>query len=145
MGGVKEFQKGVAGISPGTVVVLEILRGGKRLTVTVKLAEQEGPAPTLAPRNPPWDAWGLSVKALPKGAARAAGVGGGVEVRPVEPSGPAGAGGIREGDILLRINRERVNGPDSYRRLLAKLPRGQMVSVLVNREGGQVYLAFRHR
>jgi S1-C subfamily serine protease len=85
------------------------------------------------------------VKALPKGVAREAGVGGGVEVRTVEPSGPAGAGGIREGDILLRINRERVNGPDSYRRLLAKLPRGQMVSVLVNREGGQVYLAFRHR
>jgi Do/DeqQ family serine protease len=145
VGGVKEFQKGVAGISPGTVVVLEILRGGKRLTVTVKLAEREGPAPTLAPRNPPWDTWGLYVKALPKGAARAAGVGSGVEVRTVEPSGPAGAGGIREGDILLRINRERVNGPDSYRRLLAKLPRGQMVSVLVNREGGQLYLAFRHR
>src|SRR3989337_1227793 len=65
VGGVKEFQKAVEGISPGTDVVLEILRGGKRMTVTVKLAEREGPAPTLAPRNPPWDAWGLYVKALP--------------------------------------------------------------------------------
>jgi len=63
----------------------------------------------------------------------------------VDPSGVAGAGGVREGDILLRINRERVKGRDSYRRLLGRLPQGQMVSVLVDREGGQVYLAFRHR
>ena len=143
--GVKEFQKMVSGVSPGTGVVLEILRNGKRMAVTVKLAEMEGPAARAAPRKVPMDAWGLSVGALPKGAARALGIGGGVEVHSVDPSGPAGAGGIREGDILLRINRDPVTDPDSYRKLLARLPNGRMVSVLVDRDGGQMYVAFRTR
>jgi serine protease Do/serine protease DegQ len=143
--GVKEFQKAVAGISPGSLAVLEILRGGKRMTLSVTLAEREPPAPPAVPRKPPMDTWGLSVKALSKGTARALGIPGGVEVREVDPSGVAGAGGVREGDILLRINRERVTGRDSYRRLLGRLPRGQMVSLLIDRDGGQVYLAFRHR
>ncbi|HEU5360234.1 MAG TPA: Do family serine endopeptidase [Candidatus Deferrimicrobiaceae bacterium] len=143
--GVKEFQKRVAGVSPGSEVVLEILRGGKRMAVTVKLAELEDPAPRPAPRKYPLDAWGLHVKALPGKVAAALGVRGGVEVRHMDPAGPAGSGGIREGDILLRINRDPVGGIDSYRRLLASLPRGQVVSVLVDREGGRMYLAFRTR
>jgi S1-C subfamily serine protease len=52
---------------------------------------------------------------------------------------------VREGDILLRINREPVGDLSSYRRLLTKSPRGKMVSVLVDRDGGQLYLAFRNR
>ena len=135
----------VAGVVPGSEVVMEILRGGKRVGVTVKLAELESPAPHSVPRKPPWDAWGLYVKALPKGAERVLGVEGGVEVQGVDPSGSAGAGGIREGDILLRINREPVGGLESYRKMLAKSPRGQMVSVLIDRDGGQMYLAFRGR
>jgi len=63
----------------------------------------------------------------------------------VDPSGPAGTGGVHEGDILLRINREPVGDLSSYRRMVAKSPRGQMVSVLVDRDGGQLYLAFRNR
>jgi serine protease Do len=143
--GVKEFQKSVAGVSPGSLAVLEILRGGKRMTLSVTMAELERPSPRAVPRKPPMDPWGLSVKTLSKGVARALGIPGGVEVREVDPSGVAGAGGVREGDILLRINREQVTGRDSYRRMLGRLPRGQMVSLLVDRDGGPVYLAFRHR
>jgi Do/DeqQ family serine protease len=143
--GVKEFQKMVAGVSPGSDAILEILRGGKRMTVTVKLAEMESPMPHASPREPPLDAWGLYVLALPEGAERALGVAGGVVVQNVDPAGPAGSGGIRAGDIILRVNREAVPSPESFGKLLARLPRGQMVSVLVDREGGRMYLAFRNR
>jgi Do/DeqQ family serine protease len=143
--GVKEFQKMVAGVSPGSDVTLEILRSGKRMKVTVKLAELEGPPPRAVSREAPLDAWGLSVMALPAEAARSLGVEGGVEVQDVDPWGPAGKGGIRDGDVLIRINKDSVTGPDSYRRLQAKLPRGEMVSVLVGRDGGQIYLAFRNK
>ena len=143
--GVKEFQKMVAGVSPGNEVALEILRAGKRMAVTVRLAELEGPAARAAPRNYPLDAWGLHVEALPGEVARALGLKGGVEIRSMDPAGPAGSGGVREGDILLRINRDPVGGVDSYRKLLARLPRGQMVSVLIDRDGGRMYLAFRTR
>jgi serine protease Do len=143
--GVKEFQKMVAGVSPGSDAVLEILRGGKRMTVTVKLAELESPVHRASPREPVMDAWGLHVLALPEGAKRALGIAGGVVVQNVDPAGPAGSGGIRAGDILLRINKEPVRNPESFGKLLARLPRGQMVSVLIDREGGRMYLAFRNR
>ena len=68
-----------------------------------------------------------------------------ITVTAVDPSGVAGAGGVREGDVLVRINREPVDGVDGYRRLVSRLPRGRMVSVLVLRERGQMYLAFRNK
>ena len=143
--GVKEFQKQVAALSPGTSVGMEILRDGKRATVKVTLAEQDAPAPRRPARKDPLDAWGLHVKGIPNRVLRTLEIDGGVEVAAADPSGIAGAGGVREGDVLLRINREPVGGVDSYRTLLTKLPRGSMVSVLVLRERGQMYLAFRNR
>ena len=73
------------------------------------------------------------------------GIDGGVAVNFVESTGVAWRGGIREGDILLRINREPVSGVDGYRRLVEALPKRRMVSMLVYRNGGQTYMAFRTR
>lgn len=143
--GVKEFQKQVAAVSPGTSVRMEILRDGKRAAVTVTLAEQDAPAPRRAARKAPLDAWGLHVAGIPDPVLRTLEIDGGVEVLSVDPSGVAGAGGVREGDVLLRINRKPVDGTNGYQRILAKLPRGHMVSVLVLRERGRMYLAFRNK
>jgi len=143
--GVKEFQKWVVVLTPGTPVSLEILRGGKRARVDVVLAEMEGQESRHLPRHVPVDSLGLAVASLPQAALRELEIAGGVEVSAVDAAGPAWEGGIREGDILLRINREPVKGVDAYRRAVSKLPRGQMVSVLVLREGAQMYVAFRTR
>ncbi len=143
--GVKEFQKMVAGVAPGVPVPMEILRSGKRMSVTVRLTELEGPVPRRVPGKAPLDGWGLSVRALPDAVSRSLDADAGVEIWRVDPAGPAGGGGIREGDILLRINREPVKGEDSYRKLMSRVPRGQMVSVLVDRDGGRIYLAFRNQ
>ncbi len=143
--GVKEFQKQVATLAPGTPVAVEILRDGKRSTLKVTLAEQDVPAPRRAARKAPLDAWGLHVTGIPGDVLRNLEIDGGVEVTAVDPSGVAGAGGVREGDVLVRINREPVDGVDGYRRLVSRLPRGRMVSVLVLRERGQMYLAFRNK
>ncbi len=145
VGGVKEFQKEIAAVAPGTAVTLEILRGGERAKVRVTITEMEGSEPRPQPRKEPVDAWGIAVGAIDTRLLRELGVEGGVEVRYVEPSGTAGAGGVREGDVLLRIDRTPVSGVDSYRKGVAGLAPGQMVSVLVYRDGSQMYLAFRHK
>jgi len=143
--GVKEFQKQVASAAPGSSVVMDILRGGKRARVEVSVAEMEGQEARPKVRKAPVDAWGLAVEGIPHRALRDLGIGGGVEVNYVDAAGPAWEGGIREGDILLRINREPVPGVDDYRKALERLPKGQMVSVLLWREGAQMYVAFRAR
>ncbi len=145
VGGVKEFQKQVAAVAPGTPVPLEILRSGARAKVPVTIAEMDGSEPRPQPRKEPVDAWGISVGAIDARLLRDLGIEGGVEVRYVEPSGLAGAGGIREGDVLMSINRGPVSGVESYRKRTAALAPGQMVSVLVYRDGSQLYLAFRQK
>ncbi|MGE5663748.1 MAG: trypsin-like peptidase domain-containing protein, partial [Deltaproteobacteria bacterium] len=145
LSGVKEFQKQIAAAEPGSTVTLEILRGGERVNVRVTIAEMEGSEPRPQPRKEPVDAWGLAVRGIDARILKDLEIESGVEVGRVDPAGPAAAGGIREGDVLMRINRFPVNGVESYRKGVAVLPRGQMVSVLVYRDGTQLYLAFRHR
>ena len=53
----------------------------------------------------------------------------------VETASPAWDGGIREGDVLLSINRETVRGLDEYRKAVSRLPRGRPAFALVYREG----------
>jgi Do/DeqQ family serine protease len=141
----KELQRQIASTPPGTAVGIEILREGKRASVTAQLAEMEGRGAPQAPRKEKADSLGLAVTPIPGTIAKELGIDGGVAVNYVEPSGSAWQGGIREGDILLRINRDAVGGVEGYRRLVAALPQRRMVSVLVYRNGGQTYMAFRTR
>jgi serine protease Do len=124
---------------------MDILRGGKRARVEVSIAEMEGQQTRTQSRKAVVDGWGLAVEGIPARALRELGIGGGVEVNYVDAAGPAWEGGIREGDILLRINREPVARMDAYRKALAGIRKGQMVSVLLWRDGTQMYVAFRAR
>ncbi len=143
--GQKELQRQIAALAPGTAVNIEILREGKRAAVTAQLSEVEGKTPLQAPIKEAADALGLAVTPIPGTISKELSIDGGVAVNFVEPTGVAWQGGIREGDILLRINREAVVGIDGYRRLVAALPPRRMISVLVYRNGGHMYLAFRTR
>ncbi|MGE5247404.1 MAG: trypsin-like peptidase domain-containing protein [Verrucomicrobiota bacterium] len=144
--GVKEFQKLVAGTPPGTGVSIEILREGKRVLAKVKLEEAEGKtASRRPPRRDPVDPLGMTVSPVHPRLLRELELRGGVEVTFVETASPAWDGGIREGDVLLAINREVVHNIDAYRKAISRIPRGAVVPALVSREGGLLYVALRNR
>jgi Do/DeqQ family serine protease len=143
--GVKEFKKQGASATPGSTVSMDILRAGKRARVDVIVAEMDGQEARMQSPKAPVDGWGLAVEGIPPRVLRDLGVEGGVVAGYVDASGPAWEGGIREGDILLRINRDPLPGVDAYRKAVTALPGGRMVSVLILREGSQMYVAFRTR
>ncbi|MCF8061555.1 MAG: trypsin-like peptidase domain-containing protein [Deltaproteobacteria bacterium] len=60
---------------------------------------------------------------------------GGVLIRDVYEAGPASGGGIRRGDILLRIGRERVDSLSDYRSALAEYTPGNRVDLELFRDG----------
>ena len=55
----------------------------------------------------------------------------GVLIENVDPGGWAGLGGLRPGDLLLRINDEPVRGLKSFRRVLKEIKRQQPPRVVI--------------
>ena len=57
--------------------------------------------------------------------------------------GPAERAGIREGDLILMLNNQKVANSGEFNRLAAELPQGKAVSVLVQRQGSPIFLALK--
>ncbi len=66
----------------------------------------------------------------------------GVLVESVQ-AGPAREAGIRRGDVVLRVGGEDVTDPRQFRALVQELPAGKSVPLLVQRDGGPLFLALR--
>jgi len=66
----------------------------------------------------------------------------GVLVSAVEP-GPAREAGMREGDVILMLNNQKVTGVKQFNELSADLPAGKSVSVLIQRQAGPLFLAIK--
>ncbi len=76
---------------------------------------------------------------------RAVALDGGVGIAGVSPTGPAHAAGLRAGDVILRVNGERVADVEGfYRRLWAQLV-GQPLELSVWREGALQTVTVRPR
>jgi len=144
--GIREFRQQVAGTAPGTEVSVEVLRDGKRGLLRVTVAEAERKTPVRKPaRRQPVDPLGITVSPLHPRLLKELDLRGGVEVTFVEAASPAWEGGVREGDILLVIDRETVHDIGRYRKVVSRLPGKAAVPALVYREGGLFYVALKSR
>ncbi len=57
--------------------------------------------------------------------------------------GPAKQAGIRKGDVILLLNNVKVKDADHFKTLVASLPAGKSVPILVQRRGGPIFLAMK--
>ena len=133
-------------IPPGTRVRAEIMRDGKRETLRVEVGDLpediESPRRGRAgPQETEKDALGITVTSLSDAERRELG-GDGVKVTAVE-QGAAARAGIRQGDIIQTINRQPVTNPEQLRELVAELPRGRQVPVLISRGGSARFMTIR--
>ncbi len=64
----------------------------------------------------------------------------GVEIKRVEPDSPAEKAGLKTGDVVLEYNGQRVEGTESFVRMVRETPAGRSARMVVSREGGQVTL-----
>jgi len=142
--GVKEFRRMVAGATPGASAPIEVLRGGKRFTITLTLSEAEGrPQAPRPAQHESVDPIGLAAERVSPLILKELDLKGGVEVTFVEADSPAWNAGIREGDILIAINRETVQDIESYIKIIRGLPRGKIVPALISREGLAMFVGLR--
>jgi len=64
----------------------------------------------------------------------------GVEVTMVDQDAPAGKAGIKEHDVILSINDQKVESVEQLRRLIHEIPAGRAISVGISRDGQPVTL-----
>ncbi|HWB83574.1 MAG TPA: PDZ domain-containing protein [Bryobacteraceae bacterium] len=65
----------------------------------------------------------------------------GVEVRMVKDDSPAAKAGIKEGDVVLEYNGEKVEGVAQFERLVRETPVGRQVKIAVWRNGASQTLS----
>ncbi len=67
----------------------------------------------------------------------------GVVIVRVKPGSTAEELGVREGDIVLEVNRQAVTSVKTFERIAGKLPKDQAVLLLLKRQGRTIYLTLR--
>jgi serine protease Do len=59
----------------------------------------------------------------------------GVEVTMVDQDAPAGKAGVKEHDVILSINGEKVESVEQLRRMIREIPGGRVVNIGISRDG----------
>jgi serine protease Do len=136
----------VAQLTIGSKVDLTVVRDKKEKRLAVVIAEQPkeiakagveeeaGASKAMA---------GIEVHDLTPEIARRYGLSRGergVVVTQVEPDSNADNAGIREGDLILEMNRSPVRNTGDYERIVSGLKKGQSVLLLVNRQGRTLFI-----
>ena len=129
----------------GTTAKLRVQRDGAPTTIPVKIGElgDNGPA-TLSGNDPGQkdaERIGLVIEALTDAERDELNLDGGVKV--ASATGPASEAGLRQGDIITRLNNQAIDGPESFAKIVDGLPAGRSVPVLIVRGDVPTFLAFR--
>jgi serine protease Do len=146
----------IAGRKPGSKVTLGYYRNGKKneAAVTVadraklfasRLGEEEEGGEESTPKQ---SRFGATVRELTPEMADRLNVpaGQGVVVQDVKPGSFADDVGLTRGDVILEINKQKINSQDDFDRIQSSLKSGQDVVFLVRQRGagrndGTIFLA----
>ncbi len=129
---------------PGTPVALTVWRDKKSREVKLTVAELKPAADEVVAANDDKDQkpgiLNVQVAALTAEQREQAGIEtGGVLVVGVS-AGPAARAGVNTGDIILQVGDQLVGSPQELAGLARKLPRGQPIPLLIQRNAGRLFL-----
>jgi Do/DeqQ family serine protease len=118
----------------GEKVELSLLRGGKtrKVTVTIGKDEELAAAESLHPRL------AGATFGPPNPGSRLPGDTGGVQVQRIDPRSPAARSGLREGDIIIGVNRQPVKGLEDFQKLASA--KGGELLLHIRRGPGALFL-----
>jgi serine protease Do len=138
-----ELPRVVASTPVGKQVKVEVLRQGKTKTLSVTIAELKDEPPTAVTTETAAQL-GLELQELTPELAQSMGlhITQGVLVVAVEAESPAADAGIRRGDVILEVNRQRVRNTHDYTEALRRTTDATIL-LLVSRGENTLYVALQ--
>ena len=139
-----ELQVMIAQSQPGTKVDLDVLRNGKTMDIPVTLealGNHNNESGSSAESNGKMR-WGLGLGSLTPDVRDQLQVPRdvhGVLVEQVQPGSSADNAGLQQGDIILEVDRHKVQTPSDVQQALSNIPKGQDALVLVWSNGGNTF------
>jgi serine protease Do len=138
----------VASSQPGSSANVTLLRNGREETKQVVLGELAGARLASNDREDGGNRgrYGMTVTPLTPDVARELGVRAksGLVVEGVAPASAASEAGIREGDVIVEVNRQPVNNLAQFQEAV-KSNGNRPALLLVNRQGNEIFLALAAR
>jgi len=144
---IRDVTAKIAAIPPGSSAKIEAIREGERKTFEVTLGEREKGETLAAGEGGKAEesSLGLTLSELTSQKARKLGIDEdlkGLLVEEVDRAGPT-AGFIREGDVILEINRQRVKDLEDFRRALARNASKNGVLLRIQRGHSQIFVVIK--
>ncbi len=127
-----------AGFQPRQKIRLVMRRGGRQveLAVTLGKAPEEG---AETPRRERPRREGTAARGKPYvGVEIEAADSGGLNVVEVKRGGPAARAGLRQGDVITAINRQRIRGLDDLDEVISGLRPGAAIALTLRRDGDTI-------
>ena len=139
---MEDLPKIVAATRPNSVVDVEVIRDGSRMTLSVSIELLEDSQETVVAKADPL---GLQVQDITEGVAQSLKLESveGVLVSDVTAGNAAAEAGIRRGDVISEMNRSIVKDMRDYQNLMASVQKGSSVLFLVKRGGSTIYIAVK--
>lgn len=132
----------VADTPVGKEVKVEVIRNGKHETLTVKIGELKEQPVQMAKAEETGGNWGMQVGEITPEIASGfhLKVDKGVVIRRVAPDSPAADAGLQPGDIVLEVNKDKVNSLDDFLNEVKKAKSaGKGALLLVQRGDATLY------
>jgi serine protease Do len=151
-----ELRNAIAAIHPGQKVPLEVLRNGKKQTITVTLTGRDGKKATSVSNATEGasddnatdlsEKLGIKVATITAQMYEELGLDQGIKgvvVQEVDPSSVAAQQGLQQNDVILEVNRQPVKSVKEFKTAVKSLKPGDSILLLVFREGNTFFKAFK--
>ncbi len=129
-----ELRAKVGTTAPGTTIKVGLLREGKPMDLSVTLDNSENASTNAETLSPSLQGASLSNGTLPNGDK-------GVKIDNVDKGTPAAQVGLQKGDVIIGVNRERVENITALRKLIESKPAVMALSIVRGEES--IYLLLR--